>query len=282
MNPVLEVSLIAQRELRRNFRSAKGVVMAVLTLLGGIAIVLLRMKVDQLNDGSFSADDVQKVQEGLLVKEYGEEMGQYLANVPPTLLLLMAASIWLCPLLVSVLGFDSIAAEMQHRTVRYFTMRSRRASYYIGKTLGLWLVVSIITFVLHLLVWLLLVTRGGVSSGLGFGWGFHLWAITLPISAAWCAFATLIGSQFRSPILALMVMFAVFFVLFVFGLIGTVAEKTDGAAWARWIGYVYPNNFRDWLISPNMNRVAEGASICLAWCAAATAAGAVLFTRKDV
>jgi ABC-type transport system involved in multi-copper enzyme maturation permease subunit len=276
MNPVIEVGLIAQRELRRNFRSAKGVVMAVLTLLGGIGIALIRLKADQLNDGKFSAEDIQDLQEKLLAHQYGDETGHYLAVVPPMLFGMLVMTVWLCPLLVSVLGFDAIAGEMQHRTVRYFTMRSRRASYYIGKTLGLWLVVSIITFVLHALVWVLGVTRGGMSMSIAFGWGFHLWLITLPISAAWSGLAIFIGSQFKSPILSLLVTFATFFVLFFTWLISLVSDST------KWLGYIYPNTYEDWMISPHVDRVSEGAAICFGMCALMAAIGAVLFTRKDV
>ncbi len=276
MSPVVEVGLIAQRELRRNFRSVKGIVMGVLTLLGGIGIALLRLKVEQLNAGQFDADDVQQVQSALLVKQYGDEMGHYLAKVPPILLGMLVITVWLCPLLVSVLGFDSISAEMQHRTLRYFTMRTRRASYLVGKTVGLWLVVSIITLVLHFLVWLLITVRGGTPTSVGFGWGLHLWLLTLPISAAWCGFATLIGSQFKSPILALMVTFAIFFVLFVLGLVGAVSQS------AHWVGYIYPNTFEEWLLSPHANRVAQATAICFGWAAASTALAATLFARKDV
>lgn len=276
MNPVVEVALIAQRELRRNFRSAKGVVMAVLTLLGGIGITLIRLKVEQLNAGKFSAEDIQQVQELSLAKLYGDEMGHYLAAVPPILLFVLLLTVWLGPLLVAVLGFDAIAGEMQHRTVRYFTMRARRASYYIGKTLGLWLVVSFITLILHSLVWILAITRGGVSSSVGLGWGLHLWLITLPISAAWAGLAVFIGSQFKSPILSLLVTFATFFVLFFMWLISLVSDST------KWLGYVYPNTYEDWMLSPHADRVSEGAAICVGICVLMATIGAVLFTRKDV
>ena len=250
--------------------------MAALTLLGGIGIALIRLKVEQLNAGRFSPEDVQELQSALLVKQYGDEQGHYLAAVPPILLGMLVLTVWLSPLLVSVLGFDAIAGEMQHRTVRYFTMRTRRVSYYAGKFFGLWLVCSIITFALHLFVWTLAVVRGGVSSSAAFGWGFHLWLVTLPISAAWCGFATIIGSLFKSPILSLMVTFAAFFVLFVLGLVGMVSDS------AYWLGYIYPNTFEDWMLSPHADRVAKGAAICIGWAAAATAAGSALFARKDV
>ncbi|MEO8877101.1 MAG: ABC transporter permease subunit, partial [Polyangiaceae bacterium] len=237
---------------------------------------LIRLKVEQLNAGKFSADDVQQLQEQLLAHQYGDEMGHYLSPVPPMLLGMLVLTVWLAPFLVAVLGFDAIAGEMQHRTVRYFTMRARRASYYIGKTFGLWLVVSTITLALHGLVWILAVTRGGIGANVAFGWGVHLWLITLPISAAWCGLATFIGSQFKSPILSLLVTFASFFVLFFMWLISLVSDST------KWLGYIYPNNYEDWMLSPHADRVSEGAAICVAICVVMAVAGALLFTRKDV
>ena len=41
----------------------------------------------------------------------------------------------------------------------------------------------------------------GESAGAVVEWGPRLWAVTLPISLAWCAIAQLVGSQFRAPIL---------------------------------------------------------------------------------
>ena len=144
-----------------------------------------------------------------------------------------------------------------------------------AKLSGSWLVVSIITLILHSLVWILAMTRGGVSADIAFGWGIHLWLITVPITLAWSGIATLIGSQFKSPILSLLVTFAIFFVLFVLGLIGLVSASV-------WIGYVYPNTFEDWMLSPHSDRVAYGAAACAALGIITAAAGTFLFSRKDV
>jgi hypothetical protein len=59
-------------------------------------------------------------------------------------------------------------------------------------------------------------------------------------------------------------------------LIGLVSDSV------RWLGYIYPNTFEDWLLSPHADRISEGAAICVAIATVTSAAGAVLFTRKDV
>src|SRR5271170_3011135 len=41
MSPAAEVSLVVQRELRKNVRSAKGVVLLGLSLLGGVIVALV-------------------------------------------------------------------------------------------------------------------------------------------------------------------------------------------------------------------------------------------------
>ena len=40
------------------------------------------------------------------------------------------------------------------RRVRYWTLRTRRASYFVGKWLGLWATVSAVTFAMHALIWI--------------------------------------------------------------------------------------------------------------------------------
>ena len=49
--------------------------------------------------------------------------------------MLLFMTIWLTPMLVALMGFDSISADIQHKGVRYWTLRTRRASYFVGKWL---------------------------------------------------------------------------------------------------------------------------------------------------
>ena len=57
-------------------------------------------------------------------------------------------------------GSTRSRGSCQHRTVRYWTVRTRRVSFSVGKVLGLWAVVSALTLLVHVLIWGIIVQRG--------------------------------------------------------------------------------------------------------------------------
>jgi ABC-type transport system involved in multi-copper enzyme maturation permease subunit len=270
-----EIWLIAGREIRKNLRSAKGLVIVAISLLGGILTALLLMKLRALDEGKISAEQIKEAQEAALTKRYDEVMGHYLADAPPVLLGMLLLTVWLVPLLIAIIGFDSISGELQHRSVRYWAVRSRRGSYYTAKVLGLFVVVSSITLLMHALVWGVTISRGGVESASVLTWGFRFWIVTLPIIAAWSGLAQLVASQFRTPIIAFLVTCAAFFVLWIMDLIGEVGE-------IKWLTRLYPNSYDAWLLSPKLDHAAYGVAACATFALASTAIGAFLFARRDV
>src|SRR5271155_1331253 len=123
MSPAAETLLVAQRELRTNLRSAKGVALLMLSLLGGGLAALLfahGAKPKPIDLSGTSVSDMGPA----VVAMFG-------------LSAVLRATIWLTPMLVSLIGYDAISGELQNRSVRYWTIRSRRASFYVGKVLGL-------------------------------------------------------------------------------------------------------------------------------------------------
>jgi ABC-type transport system involved in multi-copper enzyme maturation permease subunit len=279
VSPAAEVMLVAQRELRKNIRSAKGIVLLALSLLGGVVVALVLAwieKVKQEKLAHLPPEAVAAVERELILQlgDGDEVLGDALAKAPGALLGALKVTIWLGPALVALLGFDAISGELQHRTVRFWTVRTRRVSLYVGKVLGLWAVVSALTFAVHVFIWAIVVARGE-SFGAIAEWGPRLWLVSLPMSLVWCAIAQLVGSQFRIPILSLLVTFGSFFVLwigFVLGASGRVPPLL----------YLYPNAFDTWLLYPHPDRLLEGLGICLLSAAIYTGAGAAIFARRDV
>src|SRR5262249_27112151 len=131
-------------------------------------------------------------------------LAAYIASVPYSLLLFLKVTVWLGPLLIALLGFDTVSSDIQHRSVRFLTIRTRRWSFLTGKFLALWGLVALITLVLNVLAGTVAAARGYVTVGQLFTWGLRFWLTSLPISAAWAAIATFISSLFRTPILALL------------------------------------------------------------------------------
>jgi ABC-type transport system involved in multi-copper enzyme maturation permease subunit len=287
MSPAAEVVLVAQREIRKNVRSAKGIVLLGLSILGGIIVALvaafIEAKKKEFLAGQFAqlppeaaAEAMAKVQREIILQlgDGDEALGDALAKAPGALLAVLKVTVWIGPLLVALLGFDAVSGELQHRTVRYWTVRTRRVSFYAGKVLGLWAVVSLLTLLVHVFSWAVVIARGE-PAGAVIEWGPHLWAVTLPMSLVWCAIAQLVASQFRAPILSLLVTFASFFGLWIAWVLGATGRAPP-------LVYFYPNSFDTWLLHPHPDRLFEGLGICVASAAIYLAAGAAVFARRDV
>jgi hypothetical protein len=97
----------------------------------------------------------------------------------------------------------------------------------------------------------------------------------MPITAAWCAVAVLVGSQVRSPMLSLLFTFATFFGLWLLRIIG-------GFSGVSWLALVYPNSYDRYLLSPQASELAKGLAGTGAIAIGCTALAAWLFTQRDV
>lgn len=278
LNPITEVRFIVERELAKNFRSAKGIVLLVLSLLGGSSVALLTAKYNEFKSQNFDQippEQLHQLKEEGLKKLFDADLAHKLVESPEVLLGVFTITVWLTPLLVALMGFDAIAPDIQYRSVRYWVLRTRRPSYFVGKWLGLWLTVSAVTLVMNLLIWIVLTARGDGTLPNVFSWGVYFWLVTLPMSAVWCAMATLVSSLFRSPILALLLTFAAFFVIWVVYLIGANTH-TDALL------YLYPNYYDEFLLRSFSDKMMIGIGACFGMAAAYVGVGSALFSRRDV
>jgi ABC-type transport system involved in multi-copper enzyme maturation permease subunit len=279
VSPLFEISLVAQRELRKSFSSAKGIALLVLSLLGGTGATLLLVKAQEFKReklGDVSPELIHEAREKAATQIYGDPAtGKALADAPEVLLAVLLLTIWLTPLIIGLLSFDSVSGDLQHKTVRYWTLRTRRWSYFVGKWAGVWGTVSVMTLAMHAVIWIVCVLRGEATAAAAFGWGIRFWLVTLPISAAWCALATFVGSLFKTPMVSLLVIFASFFLLWLVWMIGQVAHTEA-------LMYVYPNAFDALLLHPRIDRAALGLAACLGTVGLYLGAGSFVFKKRDV
>jgi ABC-type transport system involved in multi-copper enzyme maturation permease subunit len=281
VSPLSEIRFVAQRELGKSFRSAKGIVLLVLSLLGGTGATLLLVKGQQLKSAKLgqaggSAELMRELWEDAWTQFFGDPAtGKSLAEAPEVLVMMLILTVWLTPLMIALLGFDSIAGDLQHKAVRYWTLRTRRWSYFVGKWAGGWGTIALMTLAMHSLIWIVCIARGEAPAAKALSWGLRFWLITLPISAAWCGVSTFLSSLFKTPIIALLVTFAAFFGLWLFWMVGQFMD-TDV------LKYVYPNFYEAMLVNPRLDRAMTGLAACVGMAALYIGGGSFLFSKRDV
>lgn len=262
-----EILLITRRELRKHLRSVKGIFLLALSILGGIAAAVSMTALQQRGIDQFGANVLLKLGEASAKELYGDEIGQALSSVPLTLLSLLPLTIWIAPFLISMIGFDTLAGELQFKTIRYWATRVERWSLVIGKTIGLWIVVSLMTLVTHVAVWSYVVYNGNAAFLTTVGWGALLWSATLPLSLPWCALAIGTSAQTRSPALSFIAIQGVFFGIWL---------------GQHWLKYIYPNNYDVFVLSPRLDQMLLGLGACLLYTGVVTGLTCAAFARRDL
>jgi ABC-type transport system involved in multi-copper enzyme maturation permease subunit len=291
LSPATEIRLLVLRELRRSVRSVKGIIIGVITLLGAFVTSLVCVWVeggDRESHQATSNEAFIQMKKSAIEQATGDaSFAAYAASIPTSLLIFLKVTVWLGPLLIALLGFDVMSSELQHRSVRFWTVRTRRWSYFTGKTLGLWAIVALITLVLNIVAGTVAAVRGYVSVGQLFTWGLRFWLVAVVIAGTWAAIATFISSCFRQPILSLLTTFLTFFVMWLVSLVGLITRakdmmKTGVAKDMSWYEYLYPNSYDTLLLAPETTKVLTALGILVGFVVIANAAGSLLFARRDI
>jgi hypothetical protein len=274
VSPFSEVELITRRELRRTFRSAKGGILAGLSVAGGTGVSMLIAWLDRLQAEKVPVELQAQARDQFFQGLYGDT-GHAIAASPYPLWMMLEGALWLAPLLVALMNFDAVSGELSHRSVRFWTVRVRRSSYILGKYLAGWLSVLAVLLTMNVIVWGVTLVVGHFDAGAVFTWGPRYFLVLLPVTAAWCGIATLVGAQFKTPMLSLLAIFAAFFGLW---FLRVVAGFSNIDA----LAYAYPNFYDSYLLSTNAVQLTAGIGATLGIALVATAAGTVLFQRRDI
>src|SRR5438105_1954295 len=91
VSPVAEINMIASRELRKNVRSVKGIILAVLSLLGGTLVAFVMALVEEMQNSDLakkmSPEDLHQLKVESFSKAFHDpDMGRSLAEAPGVLL----------------------------------------------------------------------------------------------------------------------------------------------------------------------------------------------------
>jgi len=304
VSPLREISLITVRELRKSFRSVKGILLLIFTVVGGGLLAYLLAQSDDVRKRQFdvkgiSADAVLTAKrEGLSWWFTSAETGHHVGSAPLLLMFLFAVSLWLVPAVVLILGFDTVSGDMQHRTLRYWTIRARRPSYVAGKFLGLWATCSLVALAMHMLIWIIVVARGEATLAETLSWGIRFWLASLPILSVWCGLSVLVSSFFRVPILALLLTGGAFFLWWLLNVpfwagphLDALAKANQGGAEAApammvpatsSMMFLYPNFYDRFLLSPLYSQTIIGLIVTMGFAALCVAGGSFIVVKRDV
>lgn len=275
--------------MRKNLRSAKGIVMSALFLLGGGAASLIYVAIkalaDRLSEGRVAPEEqVRALREELWKGVYNAEIGSYLSQSPLIFVALFKATLWFIPFMTLMIGFEQIAGDLQHRTIRYTAVRAQRSSLVAGKAIAIWGVVSILLLALHAFVWLITLIRGDATFPQILSWGPRMWLFSAVFTAAYAGFTIFASSLTRRPILSLflgLIMFSFVWVMDV-AVDAVHALDNDKYRWFESIGYAIPDWYEAWLVSPRIPEVIGAMAILIAFGTAATAMAAYIVNRRDV
>lgn len=277
-----EVGLTAARELRRNLKSAKGLAMGALFLLGGTGGSLLyaqlaRYALEKMSQGQTVPEStLRELKLEALKQTYPEATANYLVDCPSVLLLLFKGTLLAIPLLTLLAGFDSISGETQHRTLRFYATRAERTSLVLGKALGIWATVGGMLLLLHLAVWTIaLIHQDGTGMQLA-SWGPRLWLLSLACTACYAGLTTLFSALFRTPAVALFVGVAALAGMGVLGLILGFVDHADK------LSYLLPGKYDGLLISHDPMKVLGAVGALGTWAALTSGTASELIRRRDL
>jgi ABC-type transport system involved in multi-copper enzyme maturation permease subunit len=277
VTPLSQVSLVTWREVRKTFQSAKGGALAAISVLGGGAASMLVIWVDRVRREQLPPGlDLHDTQEQVFSRWYGQPgIGKMLAACPYALWMMLIATLWLLPLLVALMTFDAISGELQRGTARFWVVRTRRSSYLLGKALGAWLSVLAVSFAMNVLVWTTAAALGRQNPLYIVEWGLRFFGVVVPVAAAWCGIAVLVGSQLKTPMLSLLTICATFFGIWVVHVAALVTKH-------EWLSWAYPSAYDSLFLSPNPADIGRGLLGTGLIAASSLSAAIIAFDRRDL
>ncbi len=285
MQVLSEVLLTFARELKRTLRSAKGLGGLALFLIGGAGVAItLFSALDRAHYWQAEAESRNALRRQALSAMYEGDVHkdaivEYLIKAPEPVLAFYQLAAFFLAMITVVWGFDTIAGDVQHRTIRYVTLRARRPSLVIGRWLALWVSGLVVTLLVSLILWAGLASNNVFPIGDVVRYGLRTWVAAGTLGAWYAALTVLASSLFRTPVLALLTANGAITTLF-------FLRHLSGASWApSWLRAVHdalPGSWDDRLLGPDFAQWGAGTGVCLLWTAAALFAASAVLSKRDV
>jgi ABC-type transport system involved in multi-copper enzyme maturation permease subunit len=288
-------------ELRRALKSPRVLLVLLLYVAFSAGVMLATGALARQAQHQFEAQGqdlggLQSPKAALLSLLFGQDRGlvESLLELPALLLVVFKLGLIFLPAYVAVLGFDTVSAELQTRSLRYLSVRTSRTALAVGKALALAAVVLLLVTVVHLGAFsyaLSAVDDFSLAQALR-AWP-RLWGTTALVGLGMAALTTLCSAASRTPALSLTLNFAVLLGLWAAGAFGSGARvmrmvqdqmthQESGVSWQERIGLLAPSTWSAELLYPDVTRALTGALVLLLFALACGAGAVAVLRTRDI
>jgi ABC-type transport system involved in multi-copper enzyme maturation permease subunit len=259
-----EITVIWGAETHRAIRSGRVVVLLglyslfsvlVLLIVGAIANAINAQVAARMaetgNSEVATAAIATEMKKGFIGVLAGNDaaMMEALSQVPLVVLVVFKVTLFFLPAYIALMGFDQISGEVGPRSIRYITVRSRRASLLMGKFLvqASLLVGLVLIIDLGIFIYAGLTNPDFTFAALTMNL-LKFWLAAIVFSLAYVALTTLCSSLFRLPAVSLIFNIIMLFVFWVMDVIGGALSEKGG----KFLRYLSPSYYSGDLLHPQL------------------------------
>jgi ABC-2 type transport system permease protein len=286
-------------ELRRALKSPRVLLVLLLYVAFSAGVVLLTGYLGRQAQAQFDAqgqgtEGLQSPKAALVAMLFDRALVEPLLDIPAVLLVVFKLGLLFLPAYIAVLGFDTVSAELQTRSLRYLSVRTSRTALALGKALALAAVVLLLVTVVHLGAFgYALYSVPDFSFGEALRTWPKFWGTTALVGVGMAAFTTLCSTASRSPALSLTLNFAALLGFWAIGTFGggarvmrmlqeQMTRQASPVTWQERIGLLAPSTWSSELLYPDVTRALTGALVLLLFAAASAAASVAVLRTRDL
>lgn len=257
MEQLNEIKTIWQAEVQRALRSSRIIVLLalyalfsllVLLIVGTLSNALSQKLADAGGDPRAAEMAFAEGRNALLALLFSSgdlAILDALKELPIVVLITFKATLFFLPVYVALIGFDQVSADVANRSIRYLTIRARRASILFGKvfsqaTLLLGLVMAVD---LGIFAYAKITSPAFPISTLGVNL-LKFWLAAIVFSSAYIALTSLCSALVRSPAVSLVLNLLALMGFWLLDVIGATDPSRE------LLRYLSPSHYSNGLLHP--------------------------------
>jgi len=266
-----DILTVARREVGVTFRGKRGVLLA--SILVGLAAVpsLIRL----MGQHSANATQLQRAHVAALVKIYDRDIARVLVDCPPALVVVALATFFFQPFFVLLAGSDRVASEIDSGSIGYWTVRAPRPGIVLGKALGLWAVVALLTVAVQAAITVVAVVDQPHDWSWTLRWAGEIMIYSCATALVYASLCTFLGVLLARPRLVFVVGMAVVFVL-------RIARTALRDRQVDRIASILPGSLDQMFLTTGAGAKLAASAVVAGWSAVLLLAAAVVFQRRSV